>query len=102
MPKTASGLVQLLQPGRQPGDLPGAGVFVDNALGHAAHELRLGGLECGRGGGLIAGGDGFLDLAHGGADQALAVLVDGGAAGSLTDALFGRRMAGHGLALGLN
>jgi hypothetical protein len=49
---------------------------VQHTLRDAAHQLGLGGAERGRGGGLIARCDGFLDAAQVGADARTARLVD--------------------------
>src|SRR4051812_36520103 len=91
--------VKALHPRCEARNFARSGIFVDNAFRYAAHDLGLGSLERSRSRRLVAGTQGLFHLAHRRADQALAVLVDSSAAGRLADALFGRRMAGHGLTL---
>src|SRR5262249_45584021 len=57
-----------LHPRRQARNLARSGVLVDHAPGDAAHDFRLRSLQRSRSSRFIAGGDGFLDLAHIGAD----------------------------------
>ncbi len=62
-----------------------------DALGHAAHDLRLRDLERLGGHREVAGGDRLLDLADEGADARAARAVDSGAALGLARALLGGR-----------
>ena len=72
----------------EPRDLARGGVLVQHALGHAAHDLRLGVAQRGLGGSLVAGFDSVLDLADEGADAADPAPVDDGAPVVAPDALF--------------
>src|SRR4051812_37215910 len=51
-------------------------IAMDDALLRGTHDLGLGGLQRGERGGLVAGGDCLLDLAHGGTHPRAASLVD--------------------------
>ncbi len=65
-PRGACGSVgrQRLHAGRQARDLARRGVLVHDALGHAAHQFGLRGLQRQRGRIGIARGDGLFDLGH--------------------------------------
>src|SRR2546423_2660576 len=91
--------LELFEAGGEAGNFPGPSILVDNALCHAAHDLRFSGLQGGACRGAVSRCQRFLDLANGGTDLALAVLVHGGTACRLANALFGRSMAGHGCTL---
>src|SRR6185312_4005169 len=75
--------------------LAGGEIGVENALLRGAVQLGLGGPERRIGQLLIAGGDGFLDLAQEGADPALARLVDRGAGRDLAGGFLGRAGIRH-------
>ena len=62
---------------------------MDDALRHAAHDFRFGGLQGFLGGLGVAGGEGFLNLAHVPADAGLTRVVDGLALGGGPGALLG-------------
>jgi hypothetical protein len=88
-----------LEAGVEAGNFARTGIFVDNALGNPPHHSRLGQLERGGGGGLVAGGNRLFHLADDGADLAPAVLIDGRTFDGLTGAFLRRRMGLHGLTL---
>ena len=68
---------------------------MQHALGDAAHDFRLGGLQGSQGGLGVARGDGFLNLADEAADAGLALGIDGGALGRGARALLGGGDIGH-------
>jgi hypothetical protein len=70
---------------------------VDNPLANAAHDCGLGLFQRSRGCRGVARSKGVFRLAYCGPDLALAVLVDGRAAGGLADPLFSGSVTGHGL-----
>jgi len=73
----------------QTADLARSEVGVNDALAGSAVDFRLGSLEGGKSNGVIAGGDGFFDLADEGTNAATTRLVDRGAGFDLAGSLFG-------------
>src|SRR5665648_592132 len=80
---------------REAGDLAGGGLAVEQALLRRPHHQRLGFLQRGLGGVLIAGGDRLLDLAHGTAHAAPPGLVLDGTADGLANGFLRRLSIGH-------
>ncbi len=69
---------------------------MDHALGNAAHDLGLGGLQSCLSGLFVALGQRFFDLAGEVPDPALAGNIDRGPLGGPTNELFGRVDIGNG------
>jgi len=78
-----------LDPVVEAADLAGGQVGMDDTLGRGAVDFRLGSLEGFHGDLVIAGHDGFLDLADEGAHARTTRLVDRGAGFDLAGSLLG-------------
>jgi len=77
-------------------DLPGDGVFVQHALGHAAHHFGLGGLQSCCCGDLVTRGDRLFDFADEGTDTRTTRFVYSETGFVLASAFLGLGRISHG------
>src|SRR5215208_3140788 len=97
---SAGNSTEARNPFREPGNLPGRRILVDDPAGDSPEQLGLRLFESLRGVGLLASRDGRLDLLDKGPDPADSRMVDDLAIGVAADALLGLRRVRHEFLLG--